>query len=87
LTEGLATAMFSLEMRSKMAAVMKFVESMSQGMFEVRKRTPKVRVSELARKTQSAGRRPNQKVSSFNTMSERDRIELADMLEAELARL
>lgn len=70
-----------------MAAVLKFVESVSHDMFEVRKRVSKIRASKATPKAQSAGRRPNQKVGSFTNMSEQDRHELADMLEAELARL
>jgi len=70
-----------------MAAVLKLVEYVSHDMFEVRKRVSKTRASKAALKAQSVGRRPNQKVGSFTNMSEQDRHELADMLEAELARL
>jgi hypothetical protein len=70
-----------------MAAVLKLVQSVSHDMFEVRKRMPKIRASKPAPKAQSLGRRPNQKVGSFTKMSDQDRHELADMLEAELARL
>lgn len=70
-----------------MAAVLKFIESVSHDMLEVHKRVSKIRVSKAAPKAQSVGRRPNQKVGSFTNMSEQDRQELADMLEAELARL
>lgn len=70
-----------------MAAVLKLVEPVSHDMFEVRKRVSKVRASKTAPKAHSVERRPNQKVGSFTNMSEQDRHELADMLEAELARL
>jgi hypothetical protein len=70
-----------------MAAVQKFLDSVSHDMFEVRKRASKTHASKSDPKAQSVGRRPNQKVGSFTNMSEQDRHELADMLEAELARL
>jgi hypothetical protein len=70
-----------------MAAVLKFVESMSRDMFGVRKRPSKIRASKAAPTAHSAGRRPNQKVGSFTNMSEQERHELAGMLEEELARL
>ncbi len=70
-----------------MAAVLKFVESVSHDIFEMGKRLSKLRASKAAPKTQSVGRRPNQKVGSFTNMSEQDRHELADMLQVKLARL
>ncbi len=70
-----------------MAAVLKFIESVSHDMLDVRKRVSKIRASKATPNAQSVGRRPNQKVGSFTNMSEQDRHELADMLEAELARL
>lgn len=70
-----------------MAAVLKFVESVSHDMSKLRKRVSKIRASKAAPKAKSVGRRPNQKVGSFTNMSEQDRHELADMLEVELARL
>jgi hypothetical protein len=70
-----------------MAAVLTLVESVSHDTLEVRKRVSKVRASKAAPKAQSVGRRPNQKVGSFTNLSEQERHELADMLEAELARL
>jgi|AntRauTorckE5430_2_1112549.scaffolds.fasta_scaffold99364_2 hypothetical protein len=70
-----------------MAAVLKFIESMSRVVFGERKRPSKIRAPKAAPTAQTAGRRPNQKVGSFTNMSEQERHELADMLEVELARL
>tara|TARA_R110000850_G_scaffold69388_1_gene154124 strand:- start:379 stop:591 length:213 start_codon:yes stop_codon:yes gene_type:complete len=70
-----------------MAAVLKFVEAVSHDTFQVRKRVSKISAYKASPKAQSVGRRPNQKVGSFTNMSDQDRHELADMFEAELARL
>ena len=70
-----------------MPAVLKFSESKPQRTLKVHKPARKVRAAEAAPQDQSVKRRPNQKVGSFTNMSEQERRELADMLEAELARL
>ena len=73
---------------SRMAVVLELgKKSMSRDMTGVRNRPSEVRASKDALKDQSAERRPNQWVGSFTNMSEQDRHELADVLEAELARL
>lgn len=71
-------------------ALMKFVQQMPSGAFKTRKNRKDGRVRTVAPKPSHrdvSARRPNQVVGSFTDMSEADRKELADLLEAELAHL
>lgn len=70
-----------------MAAVRKIVGSVIGGMFKSNKPSSATRVSKTAQVVKPAKRRANQRIGSFTNMSEQEGHDLADMLEAELARL